>query len=211
MLGVSWGFVSFWFPLSYVRRSRSALGLVKVTQGAGEREAVAKSVVSSLTLGMAVAANRRQPMGEAGCKWGTDRNADRRIAVEGGKWLIHKQHIRVHDKRACEPDLLAHARREFLGIGTFKTVEGYEVNGRQRAFLALVGSEPLGFEPDLDVFQYSQPREQRKALKHHRDVTGLPSIVTVNFFRTRLRPCSDLHWSYQNATKIFDRLSSKSV
>ena len=72
----------------------------------------------------------------------------------------------------ARPDALAHAAGEFLGIGTFKAIETDEVDGRQRALLALVGSDALGFEPDLDVLQDGEPREQGKALEHHRDLAG---------------------------------------
>ncbi len=47
----------------------------------------------------------------------------RRQHVEGRKWLIHEQDLRLHNQRARKPNPLLHAARELFRIGRLEAVE----------------------------------------------------------------------------------------
>ena len=53
----------------------------------------------------------------------------------------------MHHQSARKTHALAHAAGEFLGIGDFKAIETDEVDGRQRALRALVGSDARASSP----------------------------------------------------------------
>ena len=87
--------------------------------------------------------------------------------VERGERLVHQQDLGVDDERAGEADALAHAAGQLLRIGRFVAVEADEVDRLERALARLLLRHALRAEPDLDVGEHGQPREQREGLEHH--------------------------------------------
>ncbi len=92
--------------------------------------------------------------------------------IESGKRLIHEQDVGMNHQRAREAHPLAHAAGELARIGGLEAVEADEVDRLQRAPAHLRHRHAEGFEAELHVLQHRQPREQRKALEHHRDTRG---------------------------------------
>ena len=92
--------------------------------------------------------------------------------VEGRERLVHQQDLRLHDESPREADALAHAARQLLWVGGFKSVEADGVDRFQRALPRLVERNAVGAGPDLDIVEDVEPGEKREALKHHRDFLG---------------------------------------
>ena len=92
--------------------------------------------------------------------------------VERRERLVHQEDLRLHDQRPCEADALAHAARQFLRIGRFEAVQPDSVDRLQRPLARLVRGHAVGPEPEFDVIEDVEPREEGEALKHHRDILG---------------------------------------
>ena len=86
---------------------------------------------------------------------------------------------RIDHERARKPDALAHAARQFLGIGVLESVEPDQIDRGERAVAALVRRHALRLQPELDVLQHGEPGEQREGLEHHRDAraVAVPSAI----------------------------------
>src|SRR5579859_704993 len=95
--------------------------------------------------------------------------------IQSGKRFIHEENFRFDDEGAGDTDALLHAAGEFLGISSFETVQPDRVNDAQRAFVALDGNHAPSLERGFDIFEYREPREKSKALKHDGNVWRLIS------------------------------------
>ena len=89
--------------------------------------------------------------------------------VERRERLVHQQQVGMHHQRAGKADALAHAARQFLGVGGFEAVEADQVDRRQRARAALGAVDAERLQPEFDVLQHRQPGKQREGLEHHGD------------------------------------------
>ena len=92
--------------------------------------------------------------------------------IQRRKRLVHQQQVRMHHQRAGKPDALAHASRQFLGVGRFETVEADQIDRRQRPGAAFRAVDTECLEAEFDVLQHRQPWKQRERLKHHGDAVG---------------------------------------
>ena len=88
--------------------------------------------------------------------------------VERRKRLVEQQDVGVDDQRAGKTDPLPHAARQFLGIGVFEPVKADQVDRIDRLPPPVRRPDAQRLEAKLDIAEHGQPREQRKALKHHR-------------------------------------------
>ena len=90
--------------------------------------------------------------------------------VERAERLVHQQQLGIVDERAGDRDALAHAARQFVGIGL---LPARQADQRQQ-FARLEGAAPLAaaadFERQLDVLERRAPRQQRGVLKDEADV-----------------------------------------
>ncbi len=71
--------------------------------------------------------------------------------VQRTERLIHEQRRGLHDQCASEPDPLAHASRQFLGIGGLITVQAHDVDHMQRPTGSLSRRDAARLQADLDV------------------------------------------------------------
>ena len=94
--------------------------------------------------------------------------------VERRERLVEQQHVGIDDERAGEADALAHAARQFLGIGGFEPVEADQVDGRNGALAPLGARHALRLEPELDIAEHGEPGKQREGLEHHGDALRRP-------------------------------------
>jgi len=90
--------------------------------------------------------------------------------VEGGEWLVHEEDFRLDDEGAGEADALAHAAGELFGECGLEAVETHGIEHSQAAFAAGFGIDAAGLERGFDVFEHSEPREEREALEDDGDV-----------------------------------------
>ncbi len=90
--------------------------------------------------------------------------------VEGGERLVHEKDLGLDDQRTGKADPLLHASGEFFRICRFKAVQADRVEHPHAARAALLGLYATRLQRRLYVFKHGEPRKQRKALEHDRDV-----------------------------------------
>lgn len=90
--------------------------------------------------------------------------------VEGGKWFVHQQNLRVEQQGTRDCNALLHAARELVNGGVCEPVEADE--GDQLASAVLViAIDPAVFvlEWECDVTQDVEPRQKRRSLEDNSD------------------------------------------
>src|SRR6202020_883303 len=99
--------------------------------------------------------------------------------------------LRLHGETRRQAAALAHAARQLLGVGGFKSVEADGVDRFQSALTGLIERYAIGAGPDLDIVEDVEPGKKREALKYHRDFLG----------RSVNRLALDLHRSVGRTSK----------
>jgi len=90
--------------------------------------------------------------------------------VEVRERLVHEQHRRVHDHRACDGDPLSLATGELRRVAIEVRDETEELGPVGDPAADLILRPPLHAEAEADVLADGHMREHRVALEHHRDV-----------------------------------------
>ncbi len=80
----------------------------------------------------------------------------------------------MNHQRPGEADALPHTARQLPRIRGFEPVQADEIDGCQRSLTNFRPRHALRLEPQGHVLEHGEPREQRKALEHHRDSGSRP-------------------------------------
>ena len=93
------------------------------------------------------------------------------LQVEGAERLVEQQHLRLVDERAGERDPLLLAARELARLALLDAGEVDQLEDLPHAPVELRALEPLAPQPEGDVLEDRQVREERVALEDGVDVS----------------------------------------
>ncbi|MCY1238058.1 hypothetical protein D9M72_507760 [compost metagenome] len=97
-------------------------------------------------------------------------HADLCHGVERAERLVEQQDFGLDRQRTSNADALRHAAGELPGIGAFKLLQADELDIASCPVPRLAAREPLRLQPEADIVEHRQPRQQPRLLEDHRAV-----------------------------------------
>ena len=87
--------------------------------------------------------------------------------VQRGERLVHQQRVGFDGQGPGEPDALAHAAGQLLGVGGLEAVQADQVDRAQCLVAPRVLGHVAGLHGQLHVLLHGQPGQQGEGLEHH--------------------------------------------
>ncbi len=103
------------------------------------------------------------------------------LLVDRREGLVHEQHVGVDGQRAGEPDALAHAAGELVGIAILEPRQTDFGDVFTRDVITLILPDTAQLETECDVAQHRRPGHEREILEDESALrTGLGDFAAVH-------------------------------